>query len=194
MSTPNPTLRGTWLALSGMLFLAFIVVGLLLVMAFNGGAVNHLLTPVGSYFSMFRLIWPEQPLGALQFILTKSFIVFAHRDPHSGLNTWTLEYDAVGLAVYALAALGGARLLLPLALGGKATPGLGLGLAGVAGLVFSATYMTAVAHCAGPTWAGFVSLFGLGMEDIEQTLLWQVLLGLAGLGLLGYALHRQRRA
>jgi len=98
-----------WLGLSGLLLLGFFVFSLLPIMLLNGGWVNHILTPVGSYLPMFQLIWQEQPLGALQFILTKSFIAFAHRDMQTGLDIWTLEYDALTLGVYLAAAASAQR-------------------------------------------------------------------------------------
>lgn len=183
-----------WLGIGAMLLTAFFVLGLLSVMLLNGGWVNHLLTPVAGYWSMFQLIWAEQPLQALQFILTKSLFAFAHHDPQTGLNTWTLEYDAVTLGVYLVAALLGARLLLPKAVTGRGERGMGAGLAGMAGLVLSVTYMTAIDHCAGPTWIGFVIAYGLGADGFELSWWWQGGLGAIGLGLLGYGLWRQRSA
>lgn len=184
---------GQWLALSGMLLLGFFIFSLLPIMLLNGGWVNHMLTPVGSYFSMFQLIWPEQPLGALQFILTKSFIVFAHKDMQTGLNVWTLEFDALTLGVYLMAALAGGKLLLPLARNSQQTRGLFTGLTGMAGLVLTFTYMTAIDHCAGPTWIGYVIAYGLGADGFDQTFLWQGTLGSISIALLGYGLHQQRR-
>ena len=191
-SRPHSSTR-LWLALSGMLLLSFFILSLLPIMLLNGGWVNHMLTPVGSYFSMFQLIWPEQPLGALQFILTKSFIVFAHQDMQTGLNIWTLEYDALTLGVYLIAALSGGKLLEPLARNGQVTKGLLTGLTGMAGLVLAVTYMTSIDHCAGPTWIGYVIAYGLGVDGFDLSFIWQGLLGSIGLALLGYGLYQQRR-
>ncbi len=187
-----PSSAALWLGLSGLLLLGFFVLGLLTVMLLNGGWVNHVLSPVGSYVPMFQLIWTEQPLAALQMILSKSVIAFAHRDMQAGLNVWTLEYDTLTLGVYLVAALLGGRLLLPLARDGKSGGGMVPGLAGVAGLVLAFTYMTSIEHCAGATWAGFVLAYGLGADDFELSWWWQGMLASAGLGLLGYGLWRRR--
>lgn len=188
-----PSTAALWLKLSGLLLLGFFVLSLLPVMLLNGGWVNHMLTPVGSYFPMFRLIWPEQPLAALQLILTKSVVTIAHRDMQTGLNIWTLEYDTLTLGVYLIAALLGGRLLLPLARHGKGGKGMLIGLAGVTGLVLAVTYMTAIDHCAGPTWIGFVIAYGLGADGFELSGWWQGVLGTTGLGLMGYGLWRQKQ-
>ncbi len=192
----NPAAPSTvplWLGLSGLLLLGFLVFSLLPIMLLNGGWVNHILTPVGSYWPMFQLIWTEQPLAALQFILTKSLVAFAHRDMQTGLNIWTLEYDALTLGAYLLAALLGGRLLLPLARGGEGGRGMPVGLAGMAGLVLAFTYMTSIDHCAGPTWIGFVIAYGLGADGFDLNPWWQGTLGGVSLGLLAYGLWRQRQ-
>jgi len=187
-----PSTTNLWLGLSGLLLLGFFVLSLLPIMLLNGGWVNHMLTPVGSYLPMFQLIWQEQPLGALQFILTKSFIAFAHRDMQTGLDIWTLEYDALTLGVYLIAALLGGRLLLPLVRNGRGERGMLVGLTGMAGLVLAFTYMTSIDHCAGPTWIGFVIAYGLGADGFELSWWWQGVLGTISLGLLGYGLWQQR--
>ena len=187
-----PSATALWLGLSGLLLLGFFVLSLLPIMLLNGGWVNHILTPVDSYFPMFQLIWTEQPLAALQMILSKSVIAFAHRDMQTGLNIWTLEYDTLTLGVYLIAALLGGRLLLPLARDGKGGRGMVPGLAGMAGLVLAFTYMTSIEHCAGATWVGFVLAYGLGADGFELSWWWQGTLASVGLGLLGYGLWRQR--
>lgn len=188
----HPGCLWTWPILSAALFGSFVLIALLLVMLINGSWVNHLLFPAGSYLSMFQLLWQDNPLGSLQFIVTKSFITFAHNDPRSSLNLWTLDFDGVTLAVYLLAAVLGGRLLLPER--GRAKPRLFITLAGILALVFSATYMSVLAHCAGPTWAGFVTLYGLGAEELTVTPVWQLLLGGAGLGILIGQLLQAKRA
>lgn len=185
----QPSSRRRWLAISALLFAGIILVPMLLVMALNGGMVNHLLTPVGSYFSMFQLIWPEQHLGALQFILTKSFIVLAHHDPRSDLNLWTVEYDAITLLIYLGVALVAARLLNR----GRG-PGLVIALIGAAMVAATFTYITVLDHCAGPTWAGFVTLYAFGVSGFDISYSWQWMFGVAGLGLMGWGLWRLRGA
>jgi hypothetical protein len=48
-------------------------------------------------------------------------------------------------------------------------------------VAFSVTYMTSIEHCAGPTWTGFVALYGLGYSQFELNPLWQALCAVAGL-------------
>lgn len=188
------TSRQRWLAISGLLLAGIILIPLLIVMLLNEGGVNHLLTPVGSYFSMFQLIWPEHPLGALQFIITKSFIVLAHHDPRSDLNLWTLEYDAVTLFIYLCVALFAGRLLSrPLPDGPRRT-GLYAALAGLAMVATTVTYMTILDHCSGPNWVGFVTLYGLGVDPLNAYPFWQWTFGGAGLALLGWGMWRLRGA
>jgi hypothetical protein len=183
-----------WLRISALLLLSFFVIALLLVTLLNGGWPNHLLNPVGSYFSMFQLIWPEKPLGALQFIATKSFVVFAHRDPRSELNLWTLEYDLITLAVYVLAALLGGKLISRALQAGSKPSGLLRALLGTTLLVIAVTYMTSIEHCSGPTWVGFVGLYGLGFDGFELYPFYQGVVALLGAGLLAWGLLQQRRA
>jgi hypothetical protein len=184
------TPRRRWLATSSLLFAGFILVPMLLVMLLNGGGLNHMLTPVGSYFSLFQLMWPEQPLGALQFILTKSFVVLAHHDPRSDLNLWTVEYDAVTLLVYLGVALLAGRLLSQR----LQRAGLAVALTGAALVVATFTYITVLDHCAGPTWVGFVTLYAFGVSGFDISPSWQWMFGAAGLGLLGFGLWRMRGA
>ena len=187
-----PSQRPLWLLLSGMLLVAFFVLSLLPIMLLNGGWVNYLLIPISSDIPMFQLIWQNQPLGALQFILTKSVVALAHRDMQTGLNIWTLEYDTLTLGVYLLAALAGGKLLLPLVQDAPERRGVATGLSGVIGLVLAFTYMTSIDHCAGPTWIGFVIAYGLGADGFDLNPVWQGLLSLVSLVLLGPALWRQR--
>lgn len=181
------TSRLSWPVISALLFAGLILVPMLIVMLLNGGMVNHVLTPVGSYFSMFQLIWPEQHLGALQFILTKSFIVLAHHDPRSDLNLWTVEYDAITLLIYLAVALAAARLLHK-----GPRPGLVIALTGAAMVAAAFTYITVLDHCAGPTWAGFVTLYAFDVDPFAISPSWQWMFGGAGLALLGFGLWQMR--
>jgi len=163
-----------------------IVLGLALIMLLNGGLVNHILTPILQYLSLFSILWDENPRGALQFILTKSVIAFTHKDPRSGLNLWTFEFDSITLAVYVLVAVFGGRLLLKLRANPRTHRWAGAtGLTGCALLLFSVSYMTSIDHCSGATWVGFVSLYGLGFDEFELYTVWQWLC--AGLGCLALA-------
>ena len=186
-----------WLLYSGLIFIGLFVVGLFIVTLLNKGWVNHLLNPVGAYFSMFQLIWPEQPLAALEFILTKSFIVFAHKDPRSGLNLWTLEYDAITLTVYLLVSLligwmlsrapsHDARRNYRISIRGRFAALLGGSL-----LALSVTYMTGIEHCSGATWVGFVSLYGLGFDGFDLYPAYQWIIFLLGAGLMAIGLRKR---
>jgi len=195
---PKNTARSSraWLLYSGLIFIAFFVLGLLTITLLNKGWVNHILNPVGASFSMFQLIWPEQPLAALEFLLTQSFIVLAHKDPRSALNLWTLEYDAITLAVYFIVALLLGRLLtrapshdanrnFSISTRGYLPAILGAGL-----LIVSVTYMTAIEHCSGATWVGFVALYGLGFDGFDLFPIYQWLLFSLGVGLLIFGLRK----
>ncbi|HEC19525.1 MAG TPA: hypothetical protein ENI97_09285 [Gammaproteobacteria bacterium] len=181
---------GHFLLTSILLFISFFLIGLLAMTLLNGGMVNHLLFPLGAELDMFRLIWPQQPMVALELLVTNSLFVFAHQDPRSGLKLWTLDYDAITLAVYLLAALLGGRLI-DCARQHQNHRGLSSGLLGMSLLVLAFTYMTAIAHCAGPTWVGFVALYGLGFSGFEFYPYYQAVVATAGLGLLLWGLRRQ---
>ena len=182
----QPISTGQQLLSSGFFFLVSIIIGLSLIMMLNGGIVNHVLTPALQYLSLFSILWDEKPMGALQFLLTKSVIVFTHKDPRSGLNLWTYEFDSITIIVYALVSVYGGRLLLKFFSNPRnyrwATV---LGLTGCALVIFSASYMTAIEHCAGATWVGFVSMYGMGFNEFELYPFWQWLC--AGLGCLAVA-------
>lgn len=189
---PKNNTKG-FLRISGLLFISFFIVGLIVITLLNGGVVNHLLFPIGANISMFQLIWPEQPLGALEFILTKSVFVFAHQDPRSGLNLWTLQYDSITLTVYLLAALLGGHFVNRARQSAQGNAGLLRGLLGLALLVLSFTYMTAIEHCAGATWIGFVSLYGLGFSGFDFYPYYQGVFAVIGLGLLAWGFIKQRQ-
>lgn len=181
---PNQTHQTNWLSLSAGLFALLMVTALLLVMALNGSVVNHVFSPLEEVLPMFRLVWGDNPPGALAFLANKSLFAFAHLDAHSGLNHWTLQFDALSLIGYAVAALLGGRVI---AYGGRQDGrGLALLLAALTGLVFSVTYASNIAHCAGPTWVGFVTLYGLGFFGFETPIYWQWLLAVPSLAGLIY--------
>jgi len=188
-ASPQHTSRlATVLLYSGLIFISFFVIALVVITALNGGWVNHILNPVGAYFSMFQLLWPEQPLGALEFILTKSFIVLAHKDPRSALNLWTLEYDAITLAVYCVVAILLGRVLARRPTGNVTSRTLIL--LGTVLLAGSVTYMTAIEHCSGATWVGFVSLYGMGFDGFHLYPVYQWILALIGIGILTIGLRK----
>ena len=184
---------------SSLIFIAFFVIGLATITLLNKGWVNHVLNPVGASVSMFQLIWPEQPLAALEFILSQSFVVLAHKDPRSALNLWTLEYDAITLFVYFIVAvlLGHMLTRAPSHDAGRnfniSTQGRLTSLLGASLLAFSVTYMTAIEHCSGATWVGFVALYGMGFDGFDLFPIYQWILFLVGGGLLAFGLRKQAR-
>ena len=189
----------SWLLYSGLIFIGFFVIGLVTITLLNKGWVNHVLNPVGASISMFQLIWPEQPLAALEFILSQSFVVLAHKDPRSALNLWTLEYDAITLFVYFIVALLLGRSLTRVPSHdaernfGISSRGHFSALLGGALLVISVTYMTAIEHCSGATWVGFVALYGMGFDGFDLFPIYQWLLFLLGGGLLVFGLRNQAK-
>jgi hypothetical protein len=191
-----PMLQKWTLASTGF-FILSILLGLIAVMALNGGVVNHLLTPVFQYTSLFGILWDEKPMGALQFIVTKSVIAFAHKDPRSGLNLWTYEFDTISLFVYLVGALAAGYFLHTALTGGKVfkARSLWLGLAGCALVLASVSYMTSIEHCSGATWVGFVAMYGMGFDEFELYPAWQwatAVLGLTCLAAAAYAVRQER--
>ncbi|WP_455212399.1 hypothetical protein [Kaarinaea lacus] len=163
-----------------------VTLGLVMIMLLNGGMVNHILIPIAQYLSLFTILWDEKPFGALQFLLTKSVVTFAHKDPRSGLNLWTYEFDSITIVVYALVAGFGGRLLLKFF--GNPRNYRWATLAGLSGcllVIFAVSYMTSIEHCSGATWVGFVSLYGMGLDEFELYPIWQWLC--ASLGVLALA-------
>ena len=177
-----------WLLLSSGIFAMHFAIGLLLVMLANGSLVNHVLTPVFQYFEVFKLTWPEQPLGSLHFLATKSIIVFSNFDPRSSLNLWTLEYDFYTLLVYVLVSLILGRILANYRVDSINMPGKGVMAYSLSAffLSVSISYMTVLEHCSGATWVGFVSLYGLGLNEFELYPIYQIICVLIGiLGFIG---------
>ena len=167
-------------------FALHLLVGLVIVIAVNGNMVNHILTPIYQYIGVFKLTWPEQPLGSLHFLATKSLLVFSHYDPRSALNLWTLEYDFYTVVVY---------LVVSVMLGRIAARHLndpsGMPLKGVFAFVinaffvsFSISYMTVLEHCSGATWVGFVALYGMGLNEFELYPIYQIVC--VFIGILGF--------
>ena len=181
---------GQSLLISSLLFISFFVGGLIIITLLNGGWVNHVIFPIGADIAMFQLIWPEQHWGSLGFIVTKSIFVFTHQDPRSGLNLWTMQYDSITLGVYLLAALSGGRLINR-AKQSRYYGGLWCGLLGVLLLVTAFTYMSAIEHCSGATWVGFVSLYGLGFSGFDFYPYYQGVFAMAGLALLLWGFIKQ---
>lgn len=152
-------------------------------MILNGGLVNHLLTPVLQHISLFTVLWDENPMRAVQFLLTKSVIVFAHKDPRSGLNLWTYEFDSITLCVYIIIAFFCGKFVFKFLVNPRRYRRAALlGLLGSLLILISISYMTVIEHCAGATWVGFVSMYGMGFDEFELYPFWQWLC--AGLGII----------
>ncbi len=180
-------------AFSSLLFVSFILLSALIISLLNPGWINHVLLPIGADIGMFQLIWPEQPLAALEFIVTKSLFVLTHHDQRSGLNLWTVEYDSITLGVYLLAAILGGRLINR-SIQTRYRGGLLRGLLGMALLVIAFTYMSNIEHCSGATWVGFVSLYGLGFSGFDFYPYYQGVFALLGLALLMWGFFKQAQA
>lgn len=167
-----------WLLLTPAVFGALTLILALLMSALNGALVNNVLFPVNQFLPMFNVLWHDNPTGALQLLANKSLLAVAHFDDYSGLYLWSLEFDALSLAGYFAISGFLARLIA------ARTRPQALSLAGLALIGFAVTWVTAAAHCAGATWAGFVALYGLGVEKFPVNTTWQWLFAGIGVALL----------
>ncbi len=172
-----------WLLLSLIILSVIIAVGTILISILNTGYVNHLLVPIGNYLPIIKLIWQDSAINAVQFSATKSLFALAYLDPRSQLNLWTFEFDAISLLVYLLGSMYLAKTFIThfKHLTSKTLPYkiMGIGL-----LIFSVSYMSAIKHCAGPTWVGFVVAYGLGFTGFDHMPIWQILFALIGMVLI----------
>jgi len=105
-----------------------------------------------------------------------------------------LQYDSITLVVYLFAALLGGQLISRARQTVRHNTGLLRGLLGVVLLVTAFTYMTAIEHCSGATWVGFVAFYGLGFSDFEFYPYYQGTLSLLSLGLLTWGFIKQAQA
>lgn len=176
-----------WLLLSSGILALHFLFGLLIVMAANGNMLNHVLTPIFQYIGVFKLTWPEQPLGSLHFLATKSILVLSHYDDRSALNLWTLEYDFYTLTVYLAVSLGLGRVLANHRRDSAKVPFRTVIVLYFSAFLisFSMSYMTVLEHCSGATWAGFVTLYGLGLSEFQLYPIYQIICIL--IGILGFA-------
>ena len=177
---------GQWLLISSVVLAIHFLLGLMIVIAVNGNMVNHALTPIFQYIGVFKLTWPEQPLGSLHFLATKSIIVFSHFDARSALNLWTLEYDFYTLVTYLAVSLVLGRVFAKHFNDSSNMPRKAL----IAFIIsafftsFSISYMTVLEHCSGATWVGFVTLYGIGLNEFELYPIYQIIC--ACIGILGF--------
>ena len=159
---------------SVIIFFAAIALETLALAILNREMVNNLLFPISQYLSMFSIIWKDNPWAALQILADKSVLALGSYDAQSGLYLWTLEFDALSLLLHMAGAILIATMLA------RPRHIFGSAVAGVALVMLSHTYVTVMAHCAGPTWAGFVALYGLGVEKFPVNSTWQWLFFAAG--------------
>jgi len=182
-----------WLIWSSVILVLHFVLGICLVMLLNGSAVNHIITPVSQYVGMFGLLWPEQPVNALNFIATKSLLTMAHTDSRSGLNLWTVEYSTYTVLGYVCLSLllGWVVTRVHQKAMNVSTGRFTLLLMGVMLSAVSISYMSVIDHCTTANWVGFVTLYGLGFNEFQLYPYYQYLCAITGLlGLLGGFLWR----
>ncbi len=175
-----------WMMWSIIVLSFHFLIALILVMLLNARAVNHALTPIFLYLGIFQIIWPEKPLSSLHFLATKSVFAFAHKDPRSGLNLWTLEYDTYTLLTYVAVSVILGWAITSFRNQAISVPFAPLGTVISSGILisFSASYMTVIEHCSGATWMGYVALYGMGFDEFELFPAYQIIcaiLGIAGL-------------
>jgi hypothetical protein len=180
--------RRQWLLWGAVILTTHFVLGVLLTMILNGTMMNHALTPIFQFLGIFQIIWPEQPMSSLNFLATKSLFAFAHQDPRSGLNLWTLEYDTYTLLVYVTVSA-----ILGWTITNYRNQAISIPVgplycifAGGILVALSMSYMTVIDHCSGATWVGFVALYGMGFDEFELYPAYQIVCAAVGIaGLIG---------
>jgi len=193
MTLANPILRRI-LLISGVIF-TYVIAYTLMIALLNGGVPNRILTPLPQYYSLFSVLWDENAWAALTLMAHKSFFVIAHKDPRSGLNLWTMDIDAITFTIYLIVAwlISGRLLLSRQQLTTKRrTLALTGALSGSALVLLSVSYMSVVDHCAGPTWAGFVSLYGMGASEFELYPAYQIIMAILGSLLFSASIYLDR--
>lgn len=181
MTLANPILRR--ILIFSAIIVIYVIAYTLMIALLNGGVPNRILTPLPQYYSLFSVLWDENAWAALLLMIHKSFFVIAHKDPRSGLNLWTMDIDAISFGIYLIVAwlLSGRLLLSRQQLSNqRRTLILSAALIGSAMVFLSVSYMSVIAHCAGPTWAGFVSLYGMGASEFELYPAYQISLAIVG--------------
>jgi len=192
-NTPNLTF-GKWLISSTLYFFICILSLTILMMIANVGLANNLHFPILDTLSLFAAMYEQNAWETLYIFSNKSLFAIGEFDNRSGLYLWTLELDFITLLTYALAC-GIAKFVFHQAAisttGYTSSPAYKWSLVGLIILILSKTYITVLGHCAGPTWIGYVALYGLGVEELELTPLWQWLSATFGLLLI---LNSSRKA
>jgi hypothetical protein len=174
----NQLTVGKWLTSSLVSFFVIILSLLCIMMIANVGLVNNVNAPIINSLSIFPIMFEQN-------------VSFGQFDPRSGLYLWTLEMDFNTLLAYAAVAI----ISTPLLHAASASQTNNRSttawiLTGLLILIFTRTYVTVLAHCAGPTWIGYVVLYGLGADELELTSMWQWLLAIAGCILIFVAIKK----
>ena len=163
-----------WIS-SSLIYFSLIIISItsLMVVA-NLGMFNNLQFPITDMLPLLSEMFSQSPWQTLVIFSNKTIIAIGQADMRSGLYLWTLELDLNTILTYTLVAGLAARIfyILPHKYSENRSihlwTYLALGL-----LIISRTYVTVLAHCAGPTWIGYVALYGTGLEEITLTSAWQ---------------------
>ena len=187
----NQLTVGKWLTSSLVSFFVIIVSLLCIMMIANVGLVNNINAPIINSLSIFPIMFEQNAWETIFIFSNKTLVSFGQFDPRSGLYLWTLEMDFNTLLAYAAVAI----ISTPLLHAASASQTNSRSttawiLTGLLILIFTRTYVTVLAHCAGPTWIGYVVLYGLGTDELEITSMWQWLLAIAGCILIFVAIKK----
>lgn len=187
----NQLTVGKWLTSSMVSFFVIILSLLCIMMIANVGLVNNVNSPVINSISIFPIMFEQNAWETIFIFSNKTLLSFGQFDPRSGLYLWTLEMDFNTLLAYAAVAI----ISTPLLHAASASQTNNRSttawiLTGLLILIFTRTYVTVLAHCAGPTWIGYVVLYGLGADELELTSMWQWLLAIAGCILIFVAIKK----
>ena len=187
----NRLTAGKWLASSLVSFIIIIFSLLCIMMIANVGLVNNVNSPIINSISIFPIMFEQNAWETIFIFSNKTLISFGQFDPRSGLYLWTLEMDFNSLLTYAIVAIIGTLLLHTASTSRTKNRSTTIwALAGLLILVFSRTYITVLAHCAGPTWVGYVVLYALGADELELTSTWQWVFAIAGCVLIFVAIKK----
>ncbi len=165
---------GKWVTLSTLFFFICILLLVGIMMLANTGLVNNIQFPILHSLPLFSSMFEQSARKTNSLFSNKTLIAIGQFDPRSGLYLWTLELDFNSLVIYGLISGIGVWLFSHAAAVKYSSGSIyRWSIAGLFILIFSRTYITVLAHCAGPTWIGFVALYGLGAEDLDITSTWQ---------------------
>jgi hypothetical protein len=170
-----------WFILSTGVFLTLVLSGIALMILANGRLVNTVDFPIKEYFGIFKIIWSDNPWGAIRVMSNKSILLFGHYDSRSTLYLWTLEFNSTALLVYICVSIAGGWLIQHMLTQAGISRGcFYISVTGYVLLLLSSTYATVLAHCAGPTWVTYVALYGVGFEEVSLNPIWQWVCAIVG--------------